>query len=94
MHACIFALGMGIPVLGIGYLHKTRGLFRMMELEDWMLDINEVTSRNLLDRYNKLFLQKDEIRVKVGAILPRIISEAQSSAEKIALNYHQKGTTE
>jgi len=87
MHANIFALGMGIPVLPIGYLHKTRGTFEMLGLDEWVVDIGTVTSESLLDRYQQFWFRKDEIKRAIQSILPEICQKAMVSGSLIAAHY-------
>lgn len=42
MHSNIFALSGGVPVVAIGYLHKTRGIMQMFDLDDCVLDIGQM----------------------------------------------------
>lgn len=54
MHSNIFALSEGVPVIMIGYLPKTRGMAEMLGIEEWCLDINQVSAQALIDRLKAL----------------------------------------
>ena len=43
MHSNIFALSETVPVIAIGYLHKTRGIASMLGMDRWVLDIQTIT---------------------------------------------------
>jgi len=43
MHMAILSLNAGTPVLPIAYEFKTRELFRVLEMEEWCLDIDKLT---------------------------------------------------
>ncbi|MFJ6412491.1 polysaccharide pyruvyl transferase family protein [Terribacillus saccharophilus] len=47
MHSNIFALSSKIPTVAINYEHKTTGIMTMLGLEDYVLDINEITPSDL-----------------------------------------------
>lgn len=49
MHAAIFAFLAGIPVVLIGYQHKSPGILRSLDLQACALAIEEVRSETLLD---------------------------------------------
>ncbi|HWR66795.1 MAG TPA: polysaccharide pyruvyl transferase family protein, partial [Bellilinea sp.] len=46
LHSGIFALGMNVPCLFVGYLSKTRGVLRSIGLEDWVIDLKDFTEEN------------------------------------------------
>lgn len=92
MHSGIFALGMGVPVLYIGYLQKTRGLMEWLGLQDWVIDLKEVNHVVLLEKtyqaIHEISLRKEIIRQKLPQILteihntPKLIREAYQDASR------------
>jgi colanic acid/amylovoran biosynthesis protein len=59
MHSNIFSLCEGVPVIMIGYLPKTRGLAEMLGIEEWYLDINQVSGNALSERLQQLWTRKN-----------------------------------
>lgn len=62
MHSGIFAIASGVPTLLIGYLHKTLGLAEMLGMEEWVLDISEVTEGQLTQKLSALWQRRDAVR--------------------------------
>lgn len=54
MHSVILALNAGTRVLTIGYLHKTRGVFETLGLQEQYLDINTITAAQLIAAFEQL----------------------------------------
>mgnify|MGYP001765432836 CR=1 FL=1 len=71
MHSNIFALSEGVPVIAIGYQHKTRGIAEMVGMGDWVLDIQAVDEQQLVARLAALWEQ----RVRVGERLRQAVAE-------------------
>ena len=47
MHSNIFALGGGVPVIAIAYRHKTQGLMNLLDLSEWVIDIDKIDAQQL-----------------------------------------------
>jgi len=58
LHSGIFALDMRVPTLFIGYLDKTIGVLRSVELNGFFLNIEDVTSDKLTEKL--LFMEKQQ----------------------------------
>lgn len=54
MHSAILAINAGVPVMTIGYLHKSRGMMHAAGLDEWCFDIGSVTSVDLVQGFNAL----------------------------------------
>jgi len=84
MHANIFALGAGTPVLAIAYEPKTRGIMQMLDLERFVVNIDEVSADILKEKFDRLLEQQDEVRVHLEEVLPGVIARAEASAQLIS----------
>lgn len=82
MHANIAALESGVPVLAIGYSHKTRGILSDLGLGDWILPIDEIDPKKLTDGIARLFTESSAYRQLLRAKLPAM---RQSATENIDL---------
>ena len=61
MHANIAALSMAVPTIAIGYSHKTWGIMKMMEQEEFICDFQEVTVSNVMAKIDKAWQNKEKI---------------------------------
>lgn len=61
MHSAILSSTVGTPFIAIGYGHKTLGFVRSFYLEKWHIDINDVDSSNLYEKFNLLNIEKNYV---------------------------------
>jgi colanic acid/amylovoran biosynthesis protein len=87
MHSNIFALSEGVPVLAIGYLYKTRGMMQMLQLDEWVLDINEVNGHKLASRLEAAWLQRNHLKVHIQQQMPSVTKQIQQAIEMIASDF-------
>jgi colanic acid/amylovoran biosynthesis protein len=87
MHSNIFALNGGVPVIAIGYLHKTRGIARSLGIEEWVIDIQNVDEKILIERLECLWSQREQIRVHLAQRLPIILEEANQAGVLVAKDF-------
>lgn len=83
MHSNIFALCARVPTFAISYLPKTDGIMAMLDLEDWVLDIGEVTAERLASGYQRLVDERETYRERLEEKMPAIEDEARSPARRI-----------
>lgn len=88
MHSNIFALSEGVPVIAIGYQHKTMGIMEMLELEKWTLDINHFEIEQLLSLFHSLWMVRDKVRARILQTLPSLINEANNAGKIIYHDYY------
>jgi colanic acid/amylovoran biosynthesis protein len=84
MHSNIFALSERVPTLAISYFHKTKGLMQMLGLDDWMIDIREITGEMLKEKLQNLWENREIIRDTLETKIPHLKDEALSAALRIA----------
>jgi colanic acid/amylovoran biosynthesis protein len=87
MHSNIFALSMGVPVIAIGYLHKTRGIAQSIGMEDWVIEIKDINSQQLIEQLNSLWDQRAQIRTHLLRTMPGIAEQAGQAGEILAKDY-------
>lgn len=61
LHSGIFAMGMGIPVLFIGYLTKTKGVLKSFDLDEYGIELRELEKCELYSRLERLWLSRESI---------------------------------
>ena len=89
MHSNIFALSCAVPVLAIEYYPKTRGIMRMMGLEEWVLSIESLDAVSLIERLDKLWIVRSDLRVKIRTAFEKLQTEAQRPGIMIATDYFE-----
>lgn len=75
MHANISALSMCVPTIAISYSHKTQGIMDSVGLSEFVLDVNELTATNLINKIEKMYNNIHEYREYLKRRIP-IIREA------------------
>jgi len=88
MHSNIFALSQGIPVIPIGYLHKTIGIAQSAGIENWVIDINELNGQILINKLSQLFTEKETVQTHLNQRMPEIVRETERAGELVATDYH------
>jgi len=94
MHSNIFALSEGVPVIAIGYQHKTRGIAQIAGLERWVLDIQEVSPQTLIAKLDELWAEREAVREHIRHRLPGLCQQANRAGAIIAADFAKlvKGT--
>ena len=64
-HSCIFALSMNVPTIVVGYSHKAPGISKMLGLEEYVCDINTITTHELTSKIDKIWAEKDVVKKKL-----------------------------
>lgn len=65
MHSNIFAVQVGIPVVALAYLPKTRGIMEMLALERYVCDIENVSAESLVETLTTALAHRDDfVRAK------------------------------
>lgn len=89
MHSIIFSLSEGVPVIMIGYLHKTRGMAEMIGIEEWFIDIRQVVGDVLIERLSKFWENQLFWTDERKKIISQSISEAAQVGEKVKEDYER-----
>lgn len=79
MHSGIFSLGMGVPVMFIGYHTKAKGMMQSLGLEKWEIDLENVT----FERLYQMGLQAWEERMDYRQLLAQKIPQVQADVRQI-----------
>jgi colanic acid/amylovoran biosynthesis protein len=89
MHSNIFALSQGVPVIAIGYQHKTSGIARMTGVEDWAVEIGALDERLMVEKLQRLWVQRQAVGDHIREVMPAIIQAAGQPGEITAADYAQ-----
>ena len=76
-HSVIFALVAGTPALAISYYGpKSKGIMKMAGLEDFVLDIGNLTFTALSQRLDRLIQERDAMAMRVNKQVRRLREQA------------------
>ena len=85
-HSCIFALSMNVPTIPIGYSHKAPGITKMLGLEDYLVDINTITTHDLISKIDKIGIERDEVKKKLEEKI-RVMQAKSMDNVRLAVTY-------
>ncbi len=83
-HSVIFSLTSHVPVLAIEYEHKTSGIMRDLNLQKWVIKIEDVTAENLTEALQRLLHDHIGYRIQLTKTLPPYVERAKASAALLA----------
>jgi colanic acid/amylovoran biosynthesis protein len=84
LHAGLFAVGMGVPTLFIGYLTKTRGMLETLAGLDWLIPLEEINEAVLTEKLSSLWEQRAVLRESLLPRLPGLAEAARLPVQRIA----------
>ena len=87
MHSNIFATSMRIPNIVIAYEKKTNGIMEIVGLEDYVLEIDTVTSDELISKIDKCINNKTKIINYLNTKIPELKQEILEKIDKVMKNY-------
>jgi colanic acid/amylovoran biosynthesis protein len=87
LHSGIFALGMGVPSLFIGYLSKTSGMLQKLGLSDWVIDLAEVNEDTLWEQLQRGWFERQPRAARLAGLLPGLIADSHQAERWIEEDY-------
>lgn len=75
-HSAVLASTANVPCVLIAYEHKAKGFVHMLGLEEFLLDIRELSLENLIKKVKRAWVMRDQIK----SILPARIRKIQKRA--------------
>ena len=78
-HSVIFAVTSHVPSIAIEYEHKTRGIMRDIGLEEWVLNINDLHTDQLIELFEKLVTGRKKYVAHLKRALPPYIVKAKEA---------------
>jgi colanic acid/amylovoran biosynthesis protein len=92
-HAVISAAVMGVPFLALEYeSHKTRGIIgRMLQCEDLVYDIRELSLETLHRRIDEVWKNRDRIRMELASKTATMEKRALRNGELVAQLVKEQG---
>jgi len=89
-HSCILSLSMNVPVIAIEYEgHKARGIMALLGLEDYVCDIDTLTTSELTHKIDEIWINKENIKKTLEKNIP-IMQEKSKDNVRLLLEYLAK----
>lgn len=89
-HSVIFSLTSYVPVLAIEYEHKTSGIMRDLNLQRWVIKIEEATSEKLTTGLRALMRDTRGYRAHLHKQIPPYLRRAEQASAMIAKVYYDE----
>lgn len=86
-HSVIFSLTSHVPVVAIEYEHKTSGIMRDLQLEKWVIKIEDVTASHLSALLLKLIREQASYRMDLRRRVPPYVRQAHETVNLLAKAY-------
>ena len=83
MHSNIFATSMKVPTVAIAYEKKTNGIMKTLNLEDYIIEINTITSEKLIEKIEVMMKNNKEIRKHLDNRIQEIRKEIINKTLKV-----------
>lgn len=77
MHACIAGVSQALPTVSLAYSKKVAGVMGHLGITDAVIDLREETVDSCLQKVERLFQQRLELRARLQASLPAVVRSAQ-----------------
>lgn len=83
-HSVIFAMTSLTPAIAISYSgHKTTGIMQDMGLEEYVVKIGEMDSKVLIEKFNKLVLNEQDVKEKIHNYIQKCKDDKVDLVSKI-----------
>lgn len=86
-HSVIFSLTSFVPALAIEYEHKTSGIMHDLQLDKWVVKIQEATPDILRCKIDELISTKDQYKQHLKKALPAYTAKAHEATKLIERAY-------
>ncbi|MCM3749154.1 polysaccharide pyruvyl transferase family protein [Paenibacillus pasadenensis] len=80
MHSNIFSLSSHVPTVAISYEPKTTGIMKMLDLSEYVCEINTITSKELIDKCDLAWREMNNYRQNLENRIPMMKSKAEEPA--------------
>ena len=87
MHSNIFSLSQNVPIIAIQYNHKTGGIAQMAGIEKWVVDINRLNDKVLVQKMELLWAEREQVRQHLSVAIPEMSRQACQPGVLLASDY-------
>jgi len=88
LHSGIYAIGMTVPTLFIGYLTKTQGMVNSLNIEDDFLDISVLCENSLREKLEILWANRNEKSKNLAIVIAQAQKEIANSVELLKKEFN------
>jgi colanic acid/amylovoran biosynthesis protein len=81
MHSNIFALSTFVPTVAINYEHKTSGIMKMLELDDFVVDIKDIEPASFIEMIDRCWDNRSKLRNDLEQNIPAVVEKAELPAK-------------
>lgn len=92
-HSVIFSLTSLVPALAIEYEHKTSGIMHDLNLDTWVVKIEEARGEILIPKIDELIAAKTRYQKHLQKVLPAYVAKAQQAITLIKERYNSSVPT-
>ncbi len=86
-HSVILASAVEVPIIGLIYAPKVRGYMRLLECEDYSLELAKLTEESLAASVVKGWKERDALRARQKVIIDQLKAGALRAAARIRERY-------
>lgn len=83
MHSNIFSLSSLVPTIAIAYEPKTTGIMKLLNLSKFVVDINKITSKDLINRIESCINDLESYKGHLKEHIPLMVKRAEEPAKII-----------
>ena len=83
MHSNIFATSMAVPTTAIAYEKKTNGIMETVGLQNYIVEINDITSKDLYNKVEDMIINEKKIRKQLSNNIKNIQKEILDKIEMV-----------
>lgn len=83
MHSCILGLCQGIPTIGLSYQPKGIGLYKLLGLDQYSLDANHLSARELRVLVNSVFENYPQVHIDFNTKIRSSIANMRTSLNAV-----------
>ena len=87
MHPAILASSGFVPTISIAYDHKQTGFFRRLNLENCVIEIGKITSKELIEKIDYVWTNKERIRDILRSEIPLLQENIKMNIRRSLLEY-------
>ena len=83
-HSLILASAVEVPVVGMIYAPKVRGYLRLLDCEEFGIELKEIMNEDFSSSLHKAWTTRTELKEKQMSIVKTLVSGAHNAAELLA----------
>ena len=84
LHSGIFSLSMNVPTLFIGYLYKTIGVLKAINLDEFYIDLQDISYLHMVNKILAMWKEKNKIKERIHSKM-KIIEKDLANFPKIII---------